>query len=69
MRSRLDLPEIMDAGLGLTEALDFWSRVQNDPLMSDDDARAELQAMRESVVIQPAAASSNVLQFARPSER
>lgn len=38
-----DLPEIMDYGIGLTQALAFWSEMMNTSSLSPSDWRVELQ--------------------------
>lgn len=62
-----DLPEIMSYGLGLSEALAFWSWAQNAPAMTPDGARERLARASDP---QPSLSSSGiVLQFSRPPER
>jgi hypothetical protein len=40
MRAELpDLPEMMEAGFGLTDALAIWSKLQNAPRLSGTEAR------------------------------
>jgi hypothetical protein len=44
MRKFPDLPEIMAAGFGLTEALAVWSRMVNTPGLTPEDARTWLSS-------------------------
>ena len=76
MKDYPDLPEIMAAGFGLTEALALWSQFQNSPGKTADDARFYLREARAELHLQQtqeqhalSQASPNVIQFSRPRER
>jgi hypothetical protein len=67
MRAELpDLPEIIKAGFGLTDALAIWSRFQNQPELTPQEARAVLISWNrsQSAELQHSPKSSpNVIQF------
>jgi hypothetical protein len=66
-----DLPEIQDAGFGLTEALALWSRFHNTPRLTPDLARAILAERRDSEKSRAAGgpSSPNVIQFSQRPAR
>lgn len=71
-----DLPEIQEAGYGLSEALAMWCQFQNTPGLSAEEARAfcakgcaaPIPQLTPALDLQQQS-SPNVLQFSRPPAR